>query len=321
MSEAYIYTGVWLNWSRDIVVGWTLTLRSKEASLLTSFLAVFTSTAGTQAWKIVSYLLHQLRAGQIPGDGRHQQAQVILRNTSSSLGAAWELVMLGWPWRKMASSGVWRVIMLSLVALLHASGWAVASVFSSRFTQSTGDEVLIRSPKCGYYTSPNTSDLFQSQFTNSKDTNATNDAAHYVRQCYGETRQTPFCDQYTVPQIPWKKNANATCPFDPKLCTFTDNAAAFEMDTGVLNSLDSFGINTPRSEAVGYRKVTTCAPMHAGGLARIENDTSLDGSPGKDQYVRYYFGPTIGGGDNIELNWTYQYKVGSFNDGGGYELT
>ena len=318
MSESYIYNGVWLNWARGAVLGWTLTLGTREGQILTAFLAVFVKTAGTQAWKIVSYFLHQLRAGRLPGDGRHQQAQVILRNTGSSLGASWELFTLGWPWRKVASTGFWRILVLVVIALLHASGWALASIFSSRATRIAGDEVLIRSPQCGYYSFTNQSDLYNDRFVNSRNSNNTNDAAHYVRQCYANTQSNPYCDQYTVPQISWKQNANMTCPFDPEVCIFNGSAAALEMDTGVLSSRDVFGINTPISETVGYRRVTTCAPLHS--HAQLVNDSSADGSPGKDQWIRYYYGPTIAGTPD-GLNWTYQYKVAESGAGNGYGLT
>ena len=315
MSESYVYKGVWINWSRGSILGWTLTIDTAEAQLLTSFLAVFVTATGTQAWKILAFLLHQLRAAQTPGDGRHQQAQVILRNSGSALGASWEFLNLGWPWRKVASSGFLRVVLLALIAVLHAAGWGLAGVFSSRVTQVPGDEVLIRSPNCGIYQGQkDLSPTADGVFFQSQNLNATVQASTYTRLCYGATSRKETCDQYTVPRVPWKSNANATCPFDPEFCIFNGTAAAFEMDTGVMDAHEVFGINTPLSERVGYRKVSTCAPLRIPkAFSQLVNNTEHPDSSVKEIYY-VYLGPTSQGTPNAE-NFTYQYNLGSVSNG------
>lgn len=310
MSESYIYSGVWLNWSRGPILGWTLTLPSTQAQLLTAFLAVYVTLAGAQFWKIFSYIVHQWRAAPLPGDGQHQQMQAILRNTGTPLGASWQLLMLGWQWRKIASKGFGPVLIVAVLGVFHAVGWGLAGVFSSSVTKISGDEVLIRGTSCGFYS--DSSGSTDTAFLRSKNLNATAKATTYARQCYGTSQHKSFCDQYIVPQIPWKSNANASCPFDPEFCAFNGTAAAFEMDTGLLDSNGVFGVNTRSSQRIGYRRITTCAPIEPpSSFVRIENETN---SAGTQTYVRYYFGPTP------VANFSYGYNINSYNSGSGYEL-
>ena len=317
MSSSNIYTGIWINWSRGPVSGWTLTLPSAEGQLLVAFLAVFVTVTGSRFWNIISFLIHQLRAGPTPGDGRHQQSQVILRNTGSAIGVSWELLSLGWPWRKVATSGFWSLLLLALLGLLHASCWAVAGVFSSRVANSIGKEALIRPQNCGYYLpSSDASQLTQQWFVTSRNLNATKDATTYARLCYGQSNDNPYCSQYVVPQIQWTSDANSTCPFDADFCRLKGTAAAFKMDTGILSSQSVFGFNTRRSDEIGYRKVTTCAPLRTPvGFYEFVNNTSSDGEPGTQQWLRYYLGPTK------ETNWTYGYNTNSSSDIGGYKIS
>ena len=313
MSNSSIYTGVWLNWSQGPVLGWTLTLPSTKGQLLIAFLAIFVTTTGARLWIVLSFLIHQLRAAPTPGDGRHQQAQVILRNTSGALDASWELLSLGWPWRKLASSSFWSLFLVALLGSLHASCWVLASIFSSQVTNVAEKEVLIKSPDCGYHfvskDSKGTTDLYWAQ-----NVNWTTDAASYARLCYGRSNETPFCNQYVVPQLPWTGNTNATCPFSPDFCRLNGAAAAFTMDTGVLSSRSIFGFNTSPSHEIGYRKVTTCAPLRIPkNLLRVVNLTNPDGTPGKEQVARIYLGSHMSG------NWTFEYNLKT-TSGNGYRL-
>ena len=310
MSESYIYNGVWVNWSRGPILGWTLTLAFKQAQLLTAFLAVYVTVAGSQFWKILSYLIHQSRAAPTPGDGRHQQVQAILRNTGTPLSASWELMKLGRPWRKVAPSGFGPILILALIGVFHSAGWGLAGVFSSSVTKTYGDEALIRGSNCGWYSTPHGSN--DTGFLRSKTVNATVDAATYARLCYGTSQQKSFCNQYTVPRIPWFSNANSSCPFDPEFCVFNGTAAAFEMDTGLLDSNDVFGINTPLSKRIGYRRVTTCAPLHP--PSRFVQPENKTGSLGIETFVHYYFGPTSA------TNSSYDYKVTDYDSGSGYQI-
>ena len=317
MSNSHYYTGVWVNHSRGSISGWTLTLPAAEGQLLVAFLAVFVTLTGSRLWTILSFLLHQLRAGRIPGDGRYQQAQVILRNSGGALGSSWQFVSLGWPWRKVATSSYWGLLILALVGLLHASSWAVAGVFSSKVTDAVAKEALVQSQHCGYYEeTKNAIDGGSLGFFRSRNLETTTDAATYARLCYGQSKESPFCNRYAVPQLPWTSDTNVSCPFDPSFCGLNGTAATFRMDTGMLSSQSIFGFNTGRSDEIGYRRVTTCAPIKPPrGFIELVNNTSPDGSPGSSRYLRFYLG------QNTVGNWTYEYNVDAISVHGGYKLS
>jgi hypothetical protein len=147
--------------------------------------------------------------------------------------------------------------------------------------------------------------------------NETITAAGYARNCYNNAQNPLSCNIYVTSQIPWSSNPNATCPFSSGMCLFS-NTAAFEMDTGPLDSHKVFGLNGPKLQRVTYRKVSTCAPIHKTGFARLENDTvTISGVPSIAQFVRYYFGSN----GAVASDWTYEYPIHAILDGFGYQLT
>lgn len=59
-----IYTGTWINWSRGTFLGATITLSQRNGILLTNFLGIFVIIAGDACWRILTFFVHQIRAGQ-----------------------------------------------------------------------------------------------------------------------------------------------------------------------------------------------------------------------------------------------------------------
>ena len=133
----------------------------------------------------------------------------------------------------------------------------VAGIFSSEVGKAAGNETLIRSPDCGYLNFNETGTSLALAALNSVEVNDTLTATTYSRACYGNSQNSLQCTQYPQPQLLWKVNQNATCPFSDDLCFYGDSSA-YEMDTGLIDSHQALGINAPKSERVQYRKVTTC---------------------------------------------------------------
>lgn len=109
-------------------------------------------------------------------------------------------------------------------------------------------------------------------------------------------------------------NANAPCPFDRGRCVTGDDAA-YEMDTGPIDSHFGLGINAPRADRVTFRKKTTCAPLNSTDVGRIENVTIADTAVADDQFYRYYYGPLEG-----LSNFTYEYYPRAVFANVGYGL-
>lgn len=315
-ADSIIYTGTWINWSQGRILGSTITLSERNGGLLTAFLATFVATAGVACWAILSYTLHQARAQQERASTIHHQQQATLRNSGTPGAASWQFLQIYWNWRKNAARPLARTLPLLLVALLNIIFFAVASIFSSYVTRAAGNEVLIRSPRCGALLLKDYESAPQQSFSdfNKLEISDTLNAASYSRACYGSTHDPLQCNQYAQRSLPWKADSNVTCPFAPDLC-YLGRTAAYQMDTGPLDSHHALGINAPMSDRVHYRKVTTCSPVHAKDHFEAYNDTDPSHIAYGDTLVDFLFGP-VG-----EINYTFQYNMHSLVDKNGYELT
>ena len=309
-----IYKGIWTNWSHGLVAGTTLTLDERDGGLLTAFLAIFVSAAGAATWSIMSYALHQIRAKQEHQDGLHHQQQAILRNSRNPVGAAWQLMQLTWYWRSSAKRCLVRTLPLAGLPLLNVVLFGVAGVFSSEVTKAPGNETLIRSPNCGFLNLTSDPKSIQGQAAfNSMDLNDTLPAAAYQRACYGNVESSLQCGQYIQRQLRWTSNRNAPCPFSSKIC-LSGNTTAYAMDTGLIDTHESIGINARKEERAQYRKVTTCAPIQTKDYGRAINDTKIDSPTKGDTLIQYFYG------NSEDLNHTYQYNTHSLVEEHGYEL-
>ncbi|PYH79582.1 hypothetical protein BO82DRAFT_385077 [Aspergillus uvarum CBS 121591] len=314
MSAAlYTYTGVWINWSEGAIRGATLTLSQTNSGILSAFLAILVSLAGSLFWSILSFTLHQTgtTAPDRRRDALHYQRQVILRNKGAA-AAAWALLTLPFETGRTASKfrAVGRSLPLALLPILVLILFGVSGLFTSYITKAAGKSTLIIGPGCGGY-SFNATDVTVS---NTKSLQDTYDAATYVRRCYQEDANELDCSTYIRPSLPFTTNPNASCPYDPNLCADGGNAA-LQMDTGLLDSHGDFGINAPPHNRIKYRRVTTCAPVkHGSGLGSVQNDSTW----GQIVYInagyQYYMGEPY-------LNYTFSYTPIPSVDGVGYTLS
>ena len=273
------------------------------------------SAAGAACWRILSYALHQNRARQEYQDGLHHQQQAVFRNTSSAGGASWEFLQLVWYWRNHAVKPVLRNLPFVALALLNLTVFGLAGVFSSEVTKAAGNETLIRSPNCGILNG--SASLQPSETFNFREVSDTLTATTYSRACYGNAQSSQQCNQYARPTVPWTTNQNASCPFATEVCIY-GGTAAYEMDTGLLDSHDVLGINAPNSDRVQYRKVTTCSPLHAKGFATVLNDTNSSDATYGDTLIQYNYGQVTG---SDGTNYTYQYDSHGLFESRGYALT
>lgn len=296
----HVYKGFWTNWSQGRVFGPTLTLSTQHAAYLSSALGVFVTLVGSQAWVILSYIIHQARAEQ-SYDGLQRQQQVILRNSGSSAGAAWELICLPLAWRQSGphskthspvSKYLGRSLPLLLSALLTFVAFSAAGVLSAQINKAVGDEVLLSVKFCGQWT-------FQDQNTENyinKLINETLVAANYARYCYGgQSTLSSLCGTFRQQRILWSVDQNASCPFQSGMCQFSDNAA-LQLDTGYIDSDHVLGLNTALEDRVNFRRVTKCAPLSLEG--RVKSDDTVPGS----LYFDYSFGNYVGP-DNITIHY------------------
>ena len=277
-AETDVYTGFWINWSRGRVLGSTITLSQRYGGLLTAFLGIFVTVVGAACWTIQSFLIHQHRANKGPSSAMHHQQQVVLRNSNTAGSVAWQITQIAWRWRKITNQSTLQSLSLILLAVSNMILFGVAGVFSAEVTKAAGNETLIHSPNCGFLLPdvdrPELSTFEGITGANALEANETLAASAYSRACYGKSVSSSQCFQYPKPNIPWTNRTNAPCPFRGNICK--DGVGGFEMDTGFINSLETLGINTEASEAVEYRKFTSCSVIRTKEYGYEYNFTNSD---------------------------------------------
>ncbi|KAK0285204.1 hypothetical protein LTR35_005406 [Friedmanniomyces endolithicus] len=318
-STLPVYRGPWVDFSHGYIEGATLTLTTRDGAFLVSFLTLYITIAGSLAWAIVAYVYHQRRANAAKDDqdGLWNQEQAILRNTGSPIKVAIELLYEWQAWRKIKKRSLRRLLTGILLALATMAIFAVAGVFAGQVTKSASINVLIHSAGCGDWDIKNVTQSGNSIWETLVLQNTLADA-EYARACYDSSRDSLTCGVYTNKTIHYSVNANATCPTQTGTCFFS-NTAAYEMDTGLMDSNDALGLNSPKGERITYRKVTTCAPIHIGqdyGRGTIETG----GGQFQDPVVYLYMGPMVADGVML-ANYTYRYNEHSLVETNGYTLT
>ncbi|KAE8349837.1 hypothetical protein BDV28DRAFT_52778 [Aspergillus coremiiformis] len=304
-SAGNIYTGVWINWSHGLFRGATLTLPQEYAGLLTAFLAIFVSFAGTMMWRIICFIIHQ--AWTTPPSKKrdfvHYTRQVILRNSGSGAAAAWAFTSLAWTAGRKTPHALLRILPLVLIALLNVAVFGVSGVFTSYVTKVPGNTTIILGPRCGGYAVP--PDLGSTAIFLSKALADTQVAATYANQCY-LGHSSLACGTYVRQNLPFTTEQNVSCPFAKDLCQFNDHSA-FAMDTGLLDSHDDFGMNAPPHNRIKYRRRTTCSPIYGGPFTTSRNDANR----GLVIYVEAGSTPQLAATGN---NWTFSYVARSALD-------
>ena len=258
LAQSTIYKGIWINWSRGHIRGATLTTSLTTGAILVAFLALFIQYTGSRLWGILRFTIHQTRVTQSPQDGLYQQQQVILRNFPPA-EAAKSLMKVGWAWRSRTPNSVTRSLPLTLFALALWIAFLLAAILSSAASTSQGDEVLISSPYCGHINFATTNLTALTNFYTDYQTKSFSDSVSYARSCYpsdGTGRTWQDCSTFAIPSLPTTRR-NASCPFDMGIC----RAPPIQLDTGLMDSDLAFGINAPPKNRVGFRKITTCAPI------------------------------------------------------------
>ena len=318
-GSTHIYTGLWVNWSHGLVRGSTLTLSARDGGLMTSFLATFITIVGAQLWRILSYCFHQIRSSKGPQDGLHHQHQNIFRNANSPGGAAWSFLLMCHFWRKKTRRPVLRSLPWALLSIIYMSIFAVLSIFQSETTKAAGTERLVEPTNCGYWrVDARLTAQTQAAFTQ-KTTNDTILAANYARACYGGSPDRLQCNVYPAQSLPYEVNQNATCPFEEGTCVY-GNTAAFHMDTGLIDSHFTLGINAPSHERVQYRKVTTCAPLHVSKFTTVLTGNETNQVLPQDYLWELQYGNVSTNTAAVTTNYTFSYNPNARLDNFGYSL-
>ncbi|KAL5610921.1 hypothetical protein FOBRF1_007038 [Fusarium oxysporum] len=304
-SNITIFIGAWRNHSNGVL---TLTLKEREAGVLSAALVIFLGFVAARCWNIIKYVLHQIRARSQFGDGLHHQLQALLRNSDNHSQTSWQTIQLAMAWRShLGLSSAVRCISLVLsVSLCSLVGWSLGRLFLPLAWTTPGDQVLLQSDMCFNQLGASLTGLTSREFkiwgVFSK--NRVESASVYERNCYAGHPSPTECNRLSTPRIPWTAS-DAPCPFaDPSLCWKT-NSTPIRMDTGYINSNYHLGINARREQSIEFRQVTTCSPMQS------NHYTSNNATNVTDLVWSFYYGPLL----ESEPTYNYSFRRTTITDG------
>ncbi|QPC71273.1 hypothetical protein HYE68_002025 [Fusarium pseudograminearum] len=297
-----IYTGSWTDWSRGRVLGATLTLSSRDASLLLAFIAAFVTVVAIRLWLIIAFTTHQFAAAGGKHDGLYYQRQVILRNVKSAPAAAWLFIQQAWHWRGIARSSYSRTLPLALFCIIYSVGFAILAVFSSQISDSASAYRLLRSPSCGFQIP--SEEYQKATFDNQR-------AALYSKECYSNT-SSPMCNMLPTRKLEWA-SSSVDCPFGGKVCLDTPS---LKMESGMIDTHYDLGLNNPPKNRLKYRRETVCSPLNTGdGFTQYINGSEADSLGWQDNVlIRYLYGKNLNG----TINHTHIYNTFGRNINIGY---
>lgn len=269
-NNTSIYTGLWVNWSRGLVLGSTITLSSRNGAILTAFIATFVTIVGAQLWKVVCFLLHQSRSSQAPRDGLYHQHQNVFRNSVSASSAAWSFMLQTWYWWGHTRRTWMRSLPWMLFSVAYLVVFAALSIFaSSEIVRAAGSDRLIRSSQCGLWLSDRTQPGLTAY--ESKVLIDNQNAATYARNCYVEPADALYCNQYATPNLRFEAS-DANCPFQDGMCWKNHT---YRLDTGFMDSHHDLGINTAAQDRLKYRRVATCTVLKDGDYINVTDASNI----------------------------------------------
>jgi hypothetical protein len=129
MSNFTIQHGVWVNHNSPPALGATLTVSIRWGNYLIAALSSLVAFAGTRAWSILSFYLHQRLAAKQEKDLLHQQLQVHFRGGGSVFDSIADGVSLYRAWAGRVSRVKRRTLSLVFLGTFFLSAFAAAGVF------------------------------------------------------------------------------------------------------------------------------------------------------------------------------------------------
>jgi hypothetical protein len=210
----------------------------------------------------------------------------LLQDTAQ--GAAWSLSNVIWAWRVPARcrKPFPRLFGIIVLALLVSISFGIAGVFSSQITTDTANEVLLTGNNCGPLLSNDETDenAYATLFEPHQSQRVTA-YSNYALQCYSGniSAGAEDCNPYVQAKLKTTVTRNSSCPFSKEMCK-SDNTNLI-VDTGFLDSLTDFGINSAPENRFQLRLVHQCAPLVTEGFTNVST-----GANSTEEFQRYYYG-------------------------------
>lgn len=278
-TQQTVYEGFWINWADGQIRGSTLTLNQRTAACLIAFLALYVTWTGTHFWQLLCWTTFQLRSASHHSP-QGDPIQTLLRNSESSTSAAITFGQAAWKWRKASQPDTLQhkpqphghqstVLWLQALAIMTMGCFFVAGVFSSRVTNTRSD-VLLRPATCGYWDKlEHPGDDFGKEIVriaNWEGQRSLNwvDSSLLTQYCASRGQNDPsVCMAPGRAFVIWNATIQNDCPFNVSCVSKT-----LFLDSGLMDSMQHLGINTPKQDRVAFRKQLTCATINASDYTR-----------------------------------------------------
>lgn len=188
-----------------------------------------------------------------------------------------------------------------LTASLLLASFSIAGGFSSQISSAIGNDVLLDGSNCGVLTTVNVVETMEGMsILYSEIARKIGEAANYAQQCYSSSRSGMVgCNTFIVDHLSSTMDTQAPCPF-PGVDMCRLQTSNLRLDTGLLDSRDFFGLNSPESQRIFFRNVLECVPL-------VTKSFAQDISTSVNNYTVYSYGPKpsrIWG-----LNYTFQVET------------
>lgn len=210
------------------------------------------------------------------------------------------LTRLAWAWRSSARRCLTRMLPAILTALFLLVSFSMAGGFSSQISSAVGSDVLLDGSGCGvlkHLDETNTPSLEAETILYSNLAQKITKDANYAQQCYSNSRSGMLdCTTFVVDHLSSTADTQASCPFPAAdICRL--KSSNLRLDTGLMDSSELLGLNSPESQRIFFRNVLECAPLNTELFAQ-NISTSVN------NYTVYDYGP-----DWTGLNYTFQVET------------
>lgn len=259
-----IYRGSWINWNGNHFSGGRITMTTENANILSTFSGVFIAFVEGGFWSLITYAIYHIQYSKTATyDALHLQKQVLLRNSTSDVSDSYSMFSLAKAWKPRKVRAVRRTAIISVIALLNFLFFVLAlPFFYSLLTKSPGEEVLVRNPNCGFWWANSLSTGLNFSASEESLVRSSWGASNYADDCYDTEISSSICDfNFVSRQIRWKSDSSAECPFAGGLCWGGDNGA-ITMETDLIDSHATLGINAEPHDRLFLQRQTTCAPLN-----------------------------------------------------------
>lgn len=204
---------------------------------------------------------------------------------------------LAWTWRSSAGRCLIRILPVMLTAFLLLISFSIAGGFSSQISSAIGRDVLLDGSNCGFYPLGAALNVERMSILDSNLAQKIEQAANYAQQCYSSNHSGMLdCTSFIIDHLPSTVDTQAPCPF-AGVDTCRLQSSNLRLDTGLLDSSEFFGLNSPENQRIFFRNVLECAPL-------VTEPYSRNISTSVNNYTVYSYGSNWSG-----LNYTFQVET------------